>query len=142
MRRGTAWIFLIAFVGCGDSGLTTNSTPPPPPPGAGDTFAVFMDPNSDFQTTDVRDADNAVVRFDTTETALVWTATDLLFDSWVVDGNFLGAGRPYQVRFGAVSGERRAYFTETVRGTICELSVVNNELFIAPTDLLPPQQTR
>ena len=141
MRRCTAWVFLIGFVGCGDSGLTTDSTPPPPPR-AGDTFAVFMDPNSDFQTTDVRDADNEVVRFDTTETALVWTATDLLFDGWVVDGNFLGAGRPYQVRFGAVSGERRAYFTETVRGTICELSVVNNELFIAPTDLLPPQQTR
>ena len=137
MRRCTAWIFLIGFVGCGDSGLTTDATPPPP--GAGDTFAVFMDPSSDFQTTDVRDADNEVVRFDTTETALVWTATDLLFDGWVVDGNFLGAGRPYQVRFGAVSGERRAYFTETVRGTICELSVVNNELFIAPTDLLPPQ---
>ena len=66
------------------------------------------------------------------------TATDVLFDGWVVDGNFLGAGRLYQVRFGTVSGERRAYFTETVRGTICELSVTNNELFIAPTNLLPP----
>ena len=138
MGRYTAWIFLIGFVGCGDSGLTTDSTPPPPP-AASDTFAVFMDPNSDFQTTDVRDVDNEIVRFDTTENALVWTPTDLLFDGWVVDGNFLGEGRPYQVRFGTVSGERRAYFTETVRGTICELSVVNNELFIAPTDLLPPQ---
>ena len=139
MRRYTSWIFLIGFVGCGDSGLTTSSTPPPPPPAAGDTFAVFMDPGSDFQTSDVRDVDNEIVRFDTTEDALLWTATDLLFDGWVVDGNFLGAGRPYQVRFGTVSGERRAYFTETGRGTICELSVVNNELFIAPTNLLPPQ---
>ncbi len=138
MGRCTAWIFLIGFVGCGDSGLTTDSTPPPPPPAAGDTFAVFMDPSSDFRTTDVRDADNEIVRFDTTENALVWTPTDLLFDGWVVDGNFLEERRFYQVRFGTVSGERRAYFTETVRGTICELSVTNNELFIAPTDLLPP----
>lgn len=138
MGRYASWIVLVGFLGCGDSGLTTDSTPPPPP-APGDTFAVFMDPSSDFQTTDVRDVDNDIVRFDTTEDALLWTPTDLLFDGWIVDGNFLGAGRPYQVRFGTVAGERRAYFTETVRRTICQLSVVDNELFIAPTNLLPPQ---
>ncbi len=141
MRRYTPWILLtvaIGLLGCSDS-LTTDSTALPPPPAPGDTFAVFSDPNSDFQTTDVRDTDNEVVRFDTTENALVWTPSDLLFDGWVVDGNFLDPGRQYQVRFGTVNGETRAYFTETGRGTICELSVVNNELFIAPTDLLPPR---
>ena len=128
----------IGLLGCGDS-LTTDSTPPPPPPASSDTFAVFTDPDSGFQTSDVRDSDNEFVRFDTTESALLWVRDDLLFDGWVVDGDFLDPNRLYRVRFGTVNGEPRAYFTETARGTLCELSVVNNELLIAPTDLLPPR---
>ena len=142
MSRWTPWLLVISLAGlagCGDTGLTTDSTPPPPPPAPGDSFAVFIDPNSDFQTVNVRDSENDIVRFDTAENALVWTQSDLLFDGWIVEGNFLGAGRPYLVRFGTVNGETRAYFTETGRGTLCELSVTNNELFIAPTDLLPPR---
>ena len=142
MSRLTPWFLVIALgglAGCGDTGLTTDSTPPPPPPAPGDSFAVFIDPNSDFQTVDVRDSENDIVRFDTNENALLWTQSDLLFDGWFVQGNFMDAQRLYQVRFGTVNGERRAYFTETGRGTLCELSVTNNELFIAPTDLLPPQ---
>lgn len=142
MSRFTTWFLVISLVclaACGDTGLTTDSTPPPPPPAPGESFAVFMDPRSDFQTIDVRDSENDIVRFDTGEDALVWTESDVLFDGWIVNGNFLDEGRLYVVRFGTVNDERRAYFTETGRGTLCELSVVNNELFIAPTDLLPPQ---
>ena len=144
MRQLAPWILLIGLViiplgGCGDTGLTTDPTPPPPPPQPGDSFAVFVDPNTNFQTVDVRDAGNDIMRFDTSENALLWVESDLLFDGWVVDGNFLDAARQYMVRFGTVNGEPRAYFTETRRGTLCELEVVDNELFISPTDLLPPQ---
>ena len=70
---------------------------------------------------------------------IIWVEDGSAFEDWEVNGLFLGAGQDFQVRFGSREGERRAYFTETARGTICELSVTNNELFIAPTNLLPPQ---
>lgn len=122
---------------CSDGSLTSN-TPAPPPP-AGVSLVVFTDPQTGFQTTDVRDADNEVVRFDRNEDTLLWSPTNLVFDGWVVDGAFLDAGRLYRVAFGTVNGQRRAYFTESAGGTICDLSVDgNNFLRIAPTSLLPP----
>jgi hypothetical protein len=120
-------------VGCGDG----TSTAPLDPGSEG--LAVFTDPASGFSTADVRDVDDQIMRFKPTERTLLWVEGNLVFDGWIVDGNFLAEGHPYEVRFGTVSGQRRAYFTETGRGTLCDLEVEGNVLQIRPTNTLPPQ---
>jgi len=128
---------LVGLNACGDSGSTPMTTTPTPVP-VGTVLALFTDPASGFQTSDVYDSDNELIRFETNEEALWWVPANLLFDGWLPDGNFLDAGRLYQVRFGSVDGQMRAYFTESGRGTLCDLSVVDNVLQIEPTNLLPP----
>lgn len=111
--------------------------------GQADTnLVVFFDPDSEFSTTDVRDVEDEIVRFDGAAKAIIWVADDLVFDEgvWEIDGNFLRVGRPFQVRFGTVDGERRAYFTETGPATICDISVVQGQLRIAATSVLVPQE--
>jgi hypothetical protein len=129
------WILatLALAVACDES-----STDPTPPP-AGSNLVVFMDPTSGFSTTDVRDVDNQIVRFNPTDHTLIWTPSNLVFDGWPVNGNLLGPSGDFQVRFGTASGQRRAYFTETVRGTLCDLQVDSgNVLRLLPTNTLPP----
>ena len=99
---------------------------------------VFTDPDSDFLTTDVRDVDEEIVQFNAVENTLVWVADNIAFDSWDVSGNFLGAARQFQVRFGTKDGEGRAYFTETGPATICDIFVENTSLRIFPTNVLVP----
>ena len=105
-------------------------------------LVVFFDPDSEFSTTDVRDVDDEIVRFDGDAKAIIWVADDLVFDEgvWEIDGNFLRVGQPFQVRFGTVDGERRAYFTETGPATICDISVEQGQLRIAATNVLVPQE--
>ena len=128
---------LLLASACSDSNSPSAPTTVAPPVSTVN-LAVFSDLSSAFQTTDVFDSNGEVVRFNTAESTLIWVAGDLLFDGWVVDGNILDEGRLYQARFGTASGQRRAYFTERVRGTICDLSVEDGFLQIRPTDLLPP----
>ena len=123
--------FLLA---CGDG---SPSAPDPPRPAADANLAVFTD-GQGFETTDVRDVDGEVVRFDLDSGSLVWAASGEAFPDWVVEGNFLGASQTYRVRFGNDGDVRRAYFTETGRGTICDLAISGGLLQIAPTNILPP----
>lgn len=133
MNKSFILAVLALAIGC--DGNSTDPTPPPP----GSNLAVFTDPTSGFQTTDVRDVDNQIVRFNPTDRTLIWTPSNLVFDNWPVNGNLLGPTGDFQVRFGTVSGQRRAYFTETVRGTICDLQVDSgNVLRLFPTNTLPP----
>lgn len=119
---------------CGNGSPSSPNLPP-----AGSSFSVFTDPASGFSTTDVRDLDDQIVRFNTADNTMLWTPDNLLFDGWVVNGNFLDAARMFQVRFGSVSGEKRAYFTEAGRGTLCDLKVEQNILQLLPTNVFPPQ---
>lgn len=100
---------------------------------------VFADPDSDFSTSDVRDIDEEIVRFDPVANTLIWVADGSAFDGWEVNGNLLGAAGAFQVRFGTVGGERRAYFTETGPATICDITVANSRLSISPTSTPVPQ---
>jgi len=104
-------------------------------------FAVFDDPDSDFSTTDVRDVDDEVIRFDTVTQAIVYVAdgTSYQHGSWSVDGVFLGRGAFFQVRFGSVGGDPRAYFTETATAAICDFLIQNGEFFIFLTNTPVPQ---
>ena len=80
------------------------------PGGDTSTLAVFTDDATEFETSDVYDADDEIVRFDTTTKSIIWAADDRAFQegNWDVIGNFLGAAQAFQVRFGNVDGQRRA----------------------------------
>lgn len=136
---GSALSALAVLAGC------TIGVPVDAPDEGGPTDAnlvAFFDPDSEFSTTDVRDVDEEIVRFDGAAKAIIWVADDLVFDEgvWEIDGNFLRVGRPFQVRFGTIDGERRAYFTETGPATICDISVEQGRLRIAATSVLVPQE--
>lgn len=108
------------------------------PDETGRTLALFSDPDSDFSTTDVRDIHEEIVRFDTAGKTLIWAADGSAFGGWEVSGNFLGSLQQFQVRFGTKDGERRAYFTETVPATICDIFVENGRLRIVSTNVTVP----
>jgi hypothetical protein len=133
--RKSSWIPALLALAVGCDGTSTDPTPPP----AGANLVVFTDSTSGFSTTDVRDIDNQVVRFNPADHTMIWTPSNLIFSNWPVNGNLLGPNGDFQVRFGTVSGQRRAYFTETGRGTICDLQVdSSNTLRLVPTNTLPP----
>jgi hypothetical protein len=102
---------------------------------------VFTDDATEFETSDVYDADDEIVRFDTTTKSIIWAADDRAFQegNWDVIGNFLGAAQAFQVRFGNVDGQRRAYFTETDPPTICDIEPVGEGLSISRTNKEVPQ---
>ena len=56
----------------------------------------------------------------------------------VLDTYFVRSDKFFQVRFGTSNGERRAYFTEAGRGTLCNVQVVGTGVSITPTDLPVP----
>jgi hypothetical protein len=110
----------------------------------GDTtrnLVVFVDPDSDFTTTDVRDVDEEIVWFDADTNEIVWAADDSGYQSgsWTTDGNRL-AGGGFTVRFGTKDGERRAYFTETGPATICNIEISNGAPRITATTVTVPQE--
>ncbi len=131
-------VFLVAwvpFLGC-------NTLPPLGVPRGPDetdeNFVVFADPDSEFSTTDVRDVDEEIVHFDAVAKTLIWAADNIAFEGWEVSGNFVGARRQFQVRFGTKHGERRAYLTETERATICQVFVLFGRLWLLPTNVMVP----
>jgi hypothetical protein len=139
----TLVVLMAALTACGgsDSAPTTPSTPttpPPPPPPAPVQLAVFSDPASSFTTSDVRDSEEEIVRFDVANNALIWAGDGRSFSGFPVNGLFIRADRFFQVRFGTKDGERRAYFTEAVATTICDVEIVNGQLVINPTSLTVP----
>jgi hypothetical protein len=125
--------------GCGDSdSAPTAPSPPTPPPPAPVQLAVFTDPASGFSTSDVRDVQEQIVRFDMTSNSLIWAADGRSFSGYPVSGLFIRADRFFQVRFGTKDGQRRAYFTETVATTICDIEIVGGQLVISPTNVTVP----
>ena len=144
MRMSTVILFLVltpGMAGCGGSGSapTTPTTPTTPsqPPGPVQ-LVMFRDPDSTFSTSDVRDVQDQIVRFDMTSNSLIWAADGRSFPGYPVSGNFMRADRAFQVRFGTKDGERRAYFTETVATTICDIEIVGGQLVISPTSVKVP----
>ena len=123
----------VAGLSCG-SGSSGSS---PTAPSQGSTLATFTDPTTGQATSDVRDVDEQVMRFETPSGVLIWVADGSRHSGWPVSGQFLDSARLYQVRFGSRSGQRRAYFTETGSGTICNLEVSGGQLRISATSERP-----
>ena len=137
-----AALFVFGTLACGGGSSSSSpaTTPSPTPtPTPTPVLAVFMDPTSSFSTSDVRDVQDQIVRFDTASSSLVWALDGRTFTGFpVLDTYYIRADKFFQVRFGTKNGERRAYFTEAVRGTICDIEVVGGTLSITPTDVTVP----
>ena len=105
-------------------------------------FVTFVDEASGLGTQDVRDATREIVRFDAAHASMVLLATGDAVAGWTATGNALSwsrSGVEFQVRFGTEDGERRAFFTETIAGTICDLRLyAPGQLGISGTNELPP----
>jgi hypothetical protein len=137
--RAVVLVIGAGIVGCGGSGSATPATSPTStPPAAPVQLAVFSDPASSFMTSDVRDVQDQIVRFDTANNALIWTADGRSFSGYPVSGNFIRADRNFQVRFGTKDGDRRAYFTETASAFICDIEIAGGQLVINPTTVTVP----
>jgi hypothetical protein len=130
-------MLMVAMPACSDSPSTPTPTPPTPTP-VPVQLAVFTDSATGFSTSDVRDVQGQIVRFNRVNNSLIWAADGWSFPGYPVDGNFLNSDRSFQVRFGTEDGERRAYFTETVPATICDIEVVGSSLLISPTSVPVP----
>jgi hypothetical protein len=138
MLQAVVFVIVGGVVACGGSG----STPTTPTPRTTTTvapsqvqLAVFSDPASSFMTSDVRDVQEQIVRFDIANNSLIWVADGRSFPGYPVSGNFVRADRNFQIRFGTKDGECRAYFTETASATICDIEVVGGQLIISPTSV-------
>jgi hypothetical protein len=104
-------------------------------------LVVFRDPDSDFGTADVYDATREIVRFDAERAAMVSATTGDSVSGWMTDGNDLGPVGAFRVRFGSEGGQRRAYFTETGNGTICNIVLSGPErVDIYGTSERPPME--
>ena len=122
------------------SAPTATAAPTPTTPATPTMLAVFKDPASSFSTSDVRDAQGRVVRFDIPTNSLVWTADGRMFTGYpVLDTYYIRNDKFFQVRFGTKNGEQRAYFTEAGRGTLCDIQAVGSGVVITPTDLPVPK---
>jgi len=136
----------LALLGCSDDGGkgTGNGAAPGGAGGAGgeNGFAVFQDQASVFETPEVHDADREVVMFDVGTSSMVTDGAAVA--GWMTQGNDLSwerSGVAFRVRFGTEDGERRAYFTETGSGTICDLRITPPDgLNIYATSEFPPEE--
>ena len=112
-------------------------------------FAVFLDRETGFRTSDVRDAQDQIVRFNDAG-ELVWLASGARFPGYIADGQVVTAERIcagcyFFVRFGSRSGEPRAYLTwagskpDGQAHTVLDVEVVGDELAVTSTDLEIPK---
>lgn len=148
MRSLPGLVLLAAALGCSDSddpgavmlplGGESESAAPGTATGV---FATFTDESTGFATDAVHDADRQIVHFDAARGAMVFDASGEAVEGWAVSGEDLswsGFAVEFRVRFGTEEGERRAYFTETAVGTICNLRLAGGRLGISGTSERPP----
>lgn len=134
-------MLMVAMPACSDSPSTptppTPTTAPTPPP-MPVQLVEFVDPATGLSTSDVRDVQRQIVRFDRANNALIWAADGRSFPGYPVDGDFVRSDRFFQVRFGTEAGERRAYFTEAVNTTLCDIEIVGSAVVITATSVPVP----
>ena len=161
MKPSTLLLALLpALTACGQSSpvVPSESRPPPapavptPPPS---TLAVFVDDDTGFQTSDLRDAQDQVIQFNSNR-ELIWSADGtrlpgyrvwfLTFPNgrryYFVEGKICEEGCGFEVRFGTENGERRAYLTVDYGhdnpGTMVDVEVIDGALRVSQTDVYPP----
>ena len=133
--RALLLLGVAALVACSGS----DSDPDPPEPQISGVWVEFNDAEI---TSEVYESDREIVHFDSIALAMV-DLDGVGVAGWTTAGNELDWAQStmaFRVLFGSEAGERRAYFTETRTGTICDLKVEGpNQLSIYPTSEPPPQ---
>jgi hypothetical protein len=158
MRMSMGIVLLVlapGLAGCGSfsapsapSPVPQATNPPIPNPPIPASLVMFTDSVTGFSTSDVRDAQEQIVRFNTAG-ELIWTADDTRFRLFRVSGNLIwGLGRDdwFQVSFGTKNGERRAYFGQSddychcpgYPATVADIEVVGGQLVITWPGVLVP----
>jgi hypothetical protein len=155
MRKSGGVVVLVlaqGLAGCEGPGASTPvpqaSTPVAQPAPAPISVVVFVDPASGFSTSDVRDVQEQIVRFNTAS-ELIWVADDTRFSGYRVNGNKVRGPGPedyFQVRFGTKNGEQRAYLgwdddychCPGFPMTVLDIEVIGGRLITAATDVVVP----
>lgn len=149
----TAGAIALVLCSLGLTGCDARSMPTAPSPAAGFqqptpavvTLRTFTDPRSGFSTSDLRDAGDDIVQFNSSN-ELIWTANSTHLPGYFVRGNTIPADAAcvceLVVRFGSSNGERRAYLTADYGhdnpGTLVDLDVVNGVLVAKRTEVFAP----
>lgn len=107
---------------------------------------VFAEMASGFSTSDVRDAQEQIVQFNTAG-ELIWTADGMRLPGYSAQGgNYIAAEKLchcwFEIRFGTRDGERRAYLTADYGhynpGTLVDLEIVSGALVMTESTVYPP----
>jgi hypothetical protein len=144
-------VLALGMAGCGSFSPPAAPSPVPQatPPPIPVSLIVFTDFATGFSTSDVRDAQEQIVRFNTAR-ELIWTADDTRFRGYAVIGGsqIRGSGPDdyFQVRFGTKNGEQRAYLGQSddychcpgYPATVAHIKVVGGQLVITWPGLLVP----
>ena len=143
-RTGILLVLTIELAACGGSSpapspVPTATAPSPVAPAAAITLVVFTDPATGFSTSDVRDSQEQIVRFNTAD-ELIWTADGRRFPGYRATGNFVRWDSNFEVVFVIKGGEQRAYFTVHGHGAadpnrLCDVEVVGGQLVITETNV-------
>jgi carboxypeptidase family protein len=147
MRVSGAIAILGIVVGAGACARSASSTAPSGLPAA--TLVVFTEPGTGFSTSDLRDAQDQIVQFNTAG-ELIWTADGTHLPGYrisnrveyVIEGKICPVDCGFVVRFGTRDGERRAYLTidygHDNPGTLVDVEVTGGVLVVTQTNLFPP----
>ena len=123
--------------------VPTSGTPPTP---VGTRLIEFMDPVTGATTSDVYDAQEHLVQFNSAN-EMIWTADDAHIKGYSVAGPYYIAAEALcdcwlEIRFGATDGGRRAYLTADYGhfnpGTLIALALNNGSLAMTQSDAYPP----
>ena len=151
-------VMALVLAGCGDPYAPPTvpsrvepalDTPPPNAP-TSVTLHQFTESTTGFSTTDLRDVEDQIVRFNTAD-ELIWTVDDTRLRPYVVttikgfsrgpvhfiEGKICPEGCTFEVRFGSKDGERRAYLTVDYGhdnpGTMVDVEVAGGALLVTRT---------
>lgn len=153
MNQTLAVVVLVVFAqglaGCDSRAVSPSAPSQVAPPRAPETpstvgLKIFTDPRSGFSTSEVRDANDRVVQFNTAN-ELIWSDGTRL-GGYFVQGNSIPAeaacGCWLVVRFGERAGDPRAYMTADYGhdnpGTVVALDIAGGALVVKRTTMFVP----
>ena len=132
------------------SSIPPSAPPPAPPPASINGLMMFTERASGFSTSDLRDAQEHIVQFNTAN-ELIWTADGTHLPGFRAQGNVISLSAntaeasckcTLVVRFGTRDGERRAYLTADYihdnPGTLVDLEIAAGALAVSRTNVFPP----
>jgi len=125
--------------------LAPTSTPAPVPTPAAPRLIAFTDAATGFVTSDVWDAKDHVVQFNS-DGELIWSADGTHLKGYPLTQTYVAAESLcacwLEVRFGTTNGERRAYLTadygHSNPGTLISLELTGGSLVMTQSDVYPP----